>query len=164
MNTCLLFCHFITSFRRLLLPSTKVRHNSMEKLSNVTLPSSSPARPGRSPSPPRLRQRPLARSATFGDSNVPLNRRRSSVFSDNVSDAKKSIRSSTDDLLLPRASGAGPFDHVNELSHWHSIPLGLALLPAVGGLIFQDGSAVVTDITLLALAAIFLNWSVRLPW
>jgi hypothetical protein len=40
----------------------------------------------------------------------------------------------------------------------------LALLPAVGGLFFQNGSAVVTDITLLALAAIFLNWAVRLPW
>lgn len=44
------------------------------------------------------------------------------------------------------------------------MPLGLALLPAVGGLLFKDGSAIVTDITLLALAAIFLNWSVRLPW
>jgi hypothetical protein len=30
--------------------------------------------------------------------------------------------------------------------------------------LFKDGSAVITDITLLALAAIFLNWAVRLPW
>jgi hypothetical protein len=95
---------------------------------------------------------------------MPSNRRRSSLFSDNVSETRKSLRSSTDDLLLPRAKGSGEFDHVNEPSHWHSIPLGLALLPAVGGLLFQDGSAVVTDMTLLALAAIFLNWSVRLPW
>lgn len=86
------------------------------------------------------------------------------MFSDNLSETRKSLRSSTDDLLLPRVNGSGQLDHVNEPSHWHSTPLGLALLPAVGGLLFQDGSAVVTDITLLALAAIFLNWSVRLPW
>ncbi|KAK3062688.1 hypothetical protein LTS18_003552, partial [Coniosporium uncinatum] len=33
-----------------------------------------------------------------------------------------------------------------------------------GGLFFQNGSLFVTDICLLILAAIFLNWSVRLPW
>jgi hypothetical protein len=136
----------------------------MEKPSIVTLPSPSPTGGCRSPSPPRPRHRPLARSATFGDSNMPSNRRRSSLFSDNVSETRKSLRSSTDDLLLPRANGSGEFDQVNEPSHWHSIPLGLALLPAVGGILFQDGTAVVTDMTLLALAAIFLNWSVRLPW
>lgn len=95
---------------------------------------------------------------------MPLNRRRSSLLSDNLSETRRSFRSSTDDLLLPRVNGSGQIEQANEPSHWHSIPLGLALLPAVGGLLFQDGSAVVTDITLLALAAIFLNWSVRLPW
>jgi hypothetical protein len=137
---------------------------TMEKLSNVTLPSPSPPGGRRSPSPSRMRHRPLARSATFADGSGTLNRRRSSLFSDNVSETRKSLRSSTDDLLLPRVDGRVQFDHESETSHWHSIPLGLALLPAVGGLLFQDGSAVVTDITLLALAAIFLNWSVRLPW
>jgi hypothetical protein len=95
---------------------------------------------------------------------MPLSRRRSSLFSDNMSETRKSLRSSTDDLLLPRLDGTADFDHTNDPSHWHSVPLGLALLPAVGGLLFQNGSAVVTDVTLLALAAIFLNWSVRLPW
>jgi hypothetical protein len=135
----------------------------MEKISSVALPSP-PSRGHRSPSPSRLRHRPLARSATYGDSNMPLNRRRSSLLSDNLSETRRSFRSSTDDLLLPRVNGSGQIEQANEPSHWHSIPLGLALLPAVGGLLFQDGSAVVTDITLLALAAIFLNWSVRLPW
>lgn len=131
----------------------------------MALPSPSLTGGRRSPSPSRLRQRNLARSTAFGDAAaVYLNRRRSSLFSDNVSEARKSLRSSTDDLLLPRVNGGGHFDHLAEPSHWHSVPLGLALLPAVGGLLFQDGSAVVTDITLLALAAIFLNWSVRLPW
>ncbi|KAI1878303.1 uncharacterized protein JN550_000485 [Neoarthrinium moseri] len=45
-----------------------------------------------------------------------------------------------------------------------SIPLVLALLPAVGGLFFEGGSAFFTDIILLGLAAIFLRWSVTQPW
>ncbi|KAL8999983.1 MAG: hypothetical protein Q9169_001228 [Polycauliona sp. 2 TL-2023] len=52
----------------------------------------------------------------------------------------------------------------SEPSHWHSMPLALALLPAVGGVLFQNGSAIVTDITLLGLAVVFLNWAVRVPW
>jgi hypothetical protein len=136
----------------------------MEKPVNLPMPIPSPAGGRRSPSPTRLRHRPLARSATFAEANMSSNRRRSSLFSDNISETRKSLRSSTDDLLLPRVNGGGQPDQVNDHSHWHSIPLGLALLPAVGGLLFQDGSAVITDITLLALAAIFLNWAVRLPW
>ena len=80
-----------------------------------------------------------------------------------MDEARQSLRSSTDDLLLPRVKASGLETH-NEPSHWHSIPLALALLPAVGGLLFTNGSQVVTDVTLLGLAAIFLNWSVRLPW
>lgn len=52
----------------------------------------------------------------------------------------------------------------DELSHWHSSPLAFAFLPALAGLFFTNGSAFVTDILLLGLAALFLNWSVRLPW
>ena len=107
-----------------------------------------------------LRQRPLGRASTFADLHSP---RRSSNFSDSLDDAKQSIRSSTDDLFLPRVETSGLGSH-RESSHWHSIPLGLALLPAIGGLIFKDGSAVVTDLTLLGLAAVFLNWSIRIPW
>ena len=78
-----------------------------------------------------------------------------------LDDARKSIRSSTDNLLLPKPSN----NHQNvETSVWQSSPLIFALLPAVGGMVFTNGSAVVTDITLLGLAAVFLNWSVRLPW
>lgn len=49
-------------------------------------------------------------------------------------------------------------------SNWASAPLAFALLPAIGGMVFKDGSAVVSDVLLLGLAAVFLNWSVRLPW
>ncbi|KAI9677433.1 MAG: hypothetical protein M1817_006387 [Caeruleum heppii] len=110
-------------------------------------------------SPPR--HRPLGRVSTLVDSNNP---RRSSLLSDlSLEDAQHSIRSSTDDLLMPKARGIGQ-QGGHEPSLWHSSPLIFALLPAVGGLLFQNGSAVITDVTLLALAAIFLNWSVRLPW
>ncbi|KAK2766162.1 hypothetical protein FQN54_007678 [Arachnomyces sp. PD_36] len=114
-----------------------------------------------------LRQRPLSRSATFADpSPSPLNLRRSSTLSDSVSEARQSIRSSTDDIFLPRIGANKKFSaqEPDEESIWHSLPLALALVPAVGGLFFQNGSAILTDFTLLVLAAIFLNWSVRLPW
>jgi hypothetical protein len=87
-------------------------------------------------------------------------RRRSSNFSEYSFNEVRKLQSSTDDLLLPRA-GVKTND---EASHWHSVPLAFALFPAVGGMLFQNGSAVVTDIMLLALAGIFLNWSVRIPW
>lgn len=114
---------------------------------------------------PGLRHRGLWRAATFAAEDAPSheNPRRNSTLSDSVSEARNSIRSSTDDLFLPRVSGPNDAD-LHDESHWQSSPLGLALLPAIAGVFFQNGGAVVTDITLLILAAIFLNWSVRLPW
>jgi hypothetical protein len=110
-----------------------------------------------------LRQRPLGRSATIAESISPTYRR-NSTLSDSVSEARHSIRDSTDDLLFPRVNKDTNAALHHEESHWHSAPLAAALLPAVGGLFFKNGSAVITDATLLILAAIFLNWSVRLPW
>ncbi|KAI9040609.1 uncharacterized protein KD926_007825 [Aspergillus affinis] len=118
-----------------------------------------------SPIPMTLRHRGPTRSATFAEGSSNLrNERRNSTLSDSVSEARNSIRSSTDVLLFPRAPKQTDVDLPNDESHWHSAPLGLALLPAIAGVFFQNGSAVVTDVTLLVLAAIFLNWSVRLPW
>lgn len=114
-----------------------------------------------------LRQRGLARAATttfVEDSNPTSVLRRNSTLSDSVSEARNSIRSSTDDLFLPRVSRRTNDVDLQEESNWQSAPLGLALFPAIAGVFFKNGSAVVTDITLLILAAIFLNWSVRLPW
>ncbi|TVY39091.1 hypothetical protein LOCC1_G005275 [Lachnellula occidentalis] len=90
---------------------------------------------------------------------APAARRRSSTFSDSF----KGFQSSTDDLLLPKPSARG-HDARHDSSAWDSSPLAFALLPAIGGMLFTNGSSVITDITLLGLAAIFLNWSVRLPW
>ncbi|KAJ5165112.1 uncharacterized protein N7500_006942 [Penicillium coprophilum] len=83
--------------------------------------------------------------------------RRNSTLSDSLSEARNSIRSSTDDLFLPRVT-KGHAALSAEESNWHSAPLGLALLPAIAGIFFHEGSSVVTDVTLLGLAAIFLNW------
>lgn len=137
--------------------------NRGERALSPTNTSMKPAQSSAWPSSPSLRHRPLGRASTFADSTHPLRHRRSSTFSDSVDEARQSIKSSTDDLLLPKVRGdSRGISH--EHSHWHSAPLALALLPAISGLVFKDGSAVVTDVTLLALAAIFLNWSVRLPW
>ncbi|KAI9870901.1 MAG: hypothetical protein M1830_003650, partial [Pleopsidium flavum] len=84
-----------------------------------------------------LRQRPPGRASTLADISNPSDRRRSSMFSDSIDEAQQSIRSSTDNILLPKASGPR-FETHEEPSHWHSAPLALALLPAVGGLLFKD--------------------------
>ncbi|CZT02087.1 uncharacterized protein RAG0_09420 [Rhynchosporium agropyri] len=90
--------------------------------------------------------------------------RRSSNFSEySLKEARNTFQASTDDFLLPKPGSNG-----NAASHassaWDSAPLAFALLPALGGMLFTNGSSVITDVMLLGLAAIFLNWSVRLPW
>jgi hypothetical protein len=110
-----------------------------------------------SPQSPRMNPLRFTRATTFSEG---CDQRRNSTLSDSISEARNSIRSSTDDLFLPRVSKSLALEE----SNWHSTPLGLALLPAIAGIFFQNGSSFVTDVTLLVLAAIFLNWSVRLPW
>ncbi|KAJ5947886.1 hypothetical protein N7466_000901 [Penicillium verhagenii] len=124
-----------------------------------------PPSPGISPRNSSLRRRGLPTRTTLEtipDSDWP--QRRNSTLSDTISEARHSIRSSTDDLFLPRVSQNNEGPIATEESHWHSAPLALALLPAIAGVMFKEGSVFVTDVTLLVLAAIFLNWSVRLPW
>lgn len=89
--------------------------------------------------------------------------RRSSGLSFMSEDRRHSVASTANDFILPSVGDHHESD-ADEPSHWHSTPLAFAFLPAIGGLFFSNGSAFVTDILLLGLAAIFLNWSVRLPW
>ncbi len=111
----------------------------------------------------QFRHRPSTSRFTSSDAPTPGIRRRSSNFSDySLREARRSFQSSTDDLLLPKPSEAGKDN--NDSSPWHSAPLAFALLPALGGMFFTNGSSIITDIMLLGLAAIFLNWSVRIPW
>lgn len=88
----------------------------------------------------------------------PLLRRRSSLIS------FSSLEGFAGDYINPRTSNTPNASEENEVTHWHSSPLAFAILPAVGGLFFKDGSAFVTDCLLLGLAAIFMNWSISLPW
>jgi|SRR5687767_10868998 hypothetical protein len=82
--------------------------------------------------------------------------RRSSNFSDySLNEARGILNPAADD----GASGAS-----SETSSLASLSLAFALLPAIAGSLFKDGSAVVTDIMLLGLAGVFLHWSVTQPW
>ncbi|KUJ12796.1 uncharacterized protein LY89DRAFT_785374 [Mollisia scopiformis] len=145
----------------------------------MTEDSPPPPPPGRTFSPPKgpprrsltvdesaqYRHRPPNnRFSTSQDAPAQGIRRRSSNFSDySLREARKSFQSSTDNLLLPKPSATG-LEPKHESSNWDSAPLAFALLPALGGMVFTNGSSVITDVMLLGLAAIFLNWSVRLPW
>lgn len=100
--------------------------------------------------------------------------RRSSNFSDySISEARRTFQSGTGGILNPgaRASRDSLDDEDDDGHHGDDasslsarLPLVFALMPAVGGILFQNGSAVVSDAILLVLAAVFLHWSVTLPW
>ncbi|KAH6610685.1 hypothetical protein Trco_000705 [Trichoderma cornu-damae] len=120
------------------------------------------APPGRLLRRSRTTDEPLMRSGSMSrhfssDSSSEAPPRRSSNFSEySLNEAR--------DILNPR-----PHAHAEQLSHHESSPLAslslaFALLPAIAGVLFQNGSSVVTDIMLLGLAAIFLHWSVTQPW
>lgn len=101
------------------------------------------------------------RRPTSGEFNRRLSldgiRRRSSIFSDyNLSEAKRNLQ---DDVINP--GGTCSNHHENKYT---LLPLIFALLPAIGGVVHKNGSAFVTDLMLLGLAAVFLNWSVTQPW
>lgn len=122
----------------------------------ATLPPSAAARQ-------RLPHRPTShQDASPSPRPDPLLRRRSSLLS--FSSIEDATHAFTDDLIHPRTGNRRNGNGEDELTHWHSSPLAFAILPALGGLMFKNGSAFVTDILLLGLAAIFMNWSIRLPW
>ncbi|CAK7563791.1 MAG: hypothetical protein SEPTF4163_001668 [Sporothrix epigloea] len=85
-------------------------------------------------------------------------RRRSSNFSDYSQDARDFLN------LKPLDELTESLRHNQPTSNWDSLPLAFALLPAVGGLLFQGGSSFVTDLLLLCLGGVFLHWSVTQPW
>ena len=111
-----------------------------------------------------VKMRPLQRAQTLGDitsSPAPLKRRRSSLFTADSQAEKSSMRSSAPSLIIPTTSNN---HHEEGSSHFHSTPLLFAVLPALGGVLFEGGSVILTDVCIILLACIFLNWSLRLPW
>lgn len=102
-----------------------------------------------------LRRRPtMSPTASRGSFSAP--RRRNSTFSDNLPDAGQRL----DDDVLNSAGIAAKA----EKSPYVYVPLVVALMPAVGGVLFENGSAFFTDLILLGVSAVFLHWSVTQPW
>ncbi|KAG9198230.1 hypothetical protein G6514_010387 [Epicoccum nigrum] len=116
--------------------------------------------------PSQLRQKMLNRAATFAEGGQPSParplRRRSSLLSD-VSDTRYSTRSSTDNLLKSTDSYAKTTT-LEDANQWLSSPVIFAIFPAVGGLLYQNGAAVLTDLFTLGLASWFLHWCCTFPW
>jgi len=80
-------------------------------------------------------------------------RRRSSTYSEY-------LETSADELLNPSKSTT---DEIKKSPFVH-IPLVSALLPAIAGIFFDNGADFFSDLILLAIAGIFLRWSVTQPW
>lgn len=123
--------------------------------------SSSAAPPGhairRSFTVDETRRRPSLRHVSSGDGGFDGPRRRSSNFTDySLGEAR--------DILNPKAIGDDEEISPQESSSLASISLAFALLPALAGALFKNGSALVTDLLLLGLSGVFLHWSVTQPW
>jgi hypothetical protein len=111
-----------------------------------------------------LRQRfPQRQSSNSSLRSTPseLPRRRSSILS--YSSLEDATNSFADDFINPASAKKLRKQKEEEDSNWHSTPLVFAILPAVAGLLFNNGSAFVTDVLLLGFAALFMNWSIRIP-
>ena len=111
-----------------------------------------------------LRQRfPQRQSSNSSLRSTPseLPRRRSSILS--YSSLEDATNSFADDFLNPASAKKLKKQKEEEDSNWHSTPLVFAILPALAGLLFNNGSAFVTDVLLLGFAALFMNWSIRIP-
>lgn len=102
--TCRTSYWYFNSGKTSTITRLQIMAMNTENPSASALPSSQSGRHV-SPSPHDLRRRPLARAATLADGYAQMNRRRSSFLSETLSETRKSFRSSTDDILLPRARG-----------------------------------------------------------
>jgi hypothetical protein len=86
-------------------------------------------------------------------------RRRDSTFSE-YSNLNHTMEDDDDKLWNPGRLKTSP----QEKSMHGTWPLIFALLPALGGLVFEGGNTFLTDVIFLGLAAVFLRWSVIQPW
>lgn len=103
-------------------------------------------------------------SSDAGESPAQGLRRRSSTLSDfSLYEARRSFRDGTQDILNPSAAQNTEQAH-DSSSVLSSLPLAFALLPALFGVLFEGGSAFITDVMLLALVFIFLRYTITQPW
>ena len=58
----------------------------------------------------------------------------------------------------------GPKIEPGEITWKAWLPIGFAVIPPIAGLVFKNGSAFFSDLTLLGLASLFLHWSIVAPW
>lgn len=75
-------------------------------------------------------------------------------------DLRRSVLRSSTDRPPPEVDQY----HPENQSLLHSAPLAIAILPALSGLFFNNGTTLATDLLLLGLGSMFLNWCVRVPW
>ncbi|KAF3770459.1 hypothetical protein M406DRAFT_248805 [Cryphonectria parasitica EP155] len=119
---------------------------------------------------PLLRRRPGIMASSFsspegGDAPASLGlRRRSSNLSEfSLSEARRSFRDGTQEILNPSGAKQSP-DAPETQSLLSTLPLAFALLPALVGIFFEGGSSFVTDVMLLGLVFVFLRYTVTQPW
>lgn len=98
-----------------------------------------------------------------GDFSANGMRRRSSTLSDfSITEARRSFRDGTQDILNPSAAKDAPAQDASSIMS--TLPLAFALLPALFGVLFDGGGAVITDVMLLGLVFIFLRYTITQPW
>ncbi|KAJ4391360.1 hypothetical protein N0V93_004977 [Gnomoniopsis smithogilvyi] len=116
---------------------------------------------------PPVRRRPTSMislpPSDPGDPSANGMRRRSSTLSDfSMTEARRSFRDGTQDILNPSAANDAPARDASSIMS--SLPLAFALLPALSGVLFEGGGAVITDVMLLGLVFIFLRYTITQPW
>lgn len=94
------------------------------------------------------------RRSSNGDSQGPKTRRSSSLVTDTT----------FDDAAMRSSSVGDSIENEVEVSLWYSVPLLLAIVPAIAGIAFQKGSVIITDLALLVLAGVYLQWCLVTPW
>lgn len=108
--------------------------------------------------------RRLSSDSSAFESPHPPPPRRSSNFSDYGVNEARSILNPHGKAARGSSGSSNAAEQGSELSSLAGLSLAFALLPAIAGALFKNGSAVTTDIMLLGLAGVFLHWSVTQPW
>lgn len=131
---------------------------------------SNPFAPKDTPETSGLRNRnasiSFSRTSSWNDRRPLPERRTSSFVSDASSDGRRfSVKGLADSLAGDSAQDdAQLLDSSQEASLWYSLPLLFAIVPAIGGVAFKSGATILTDLALLCLAAVYLNWCLTSPW